>query len=229
MARILIAACVAALVIGCGPQTKPDVEPPVDPVALARQHNETGLDFLAHRDLEAAEREFRAAIAINGYSPAYNNLGKVFYLQAKHCTDEKDYPRASQSYQEACRQWDMAAKLMRHSAEPLNNIGLVMEEVAKDYASASKFYHEALAREPNNLEVMANLARLNVGYLNKKDDETHGLLQQIALRDKRLEWRKWAQDQLATWRTPTTRTSPLYEAAVSDKTEVIRSDGPVRK
>jgi len=214
MARVLIAVCVAAVLAGCGPEPKPEDKSLVNPATLARQHNECGLEYLSRRDLERAEKEFRTAISINGYNPAYNNLGKVYYLQAKNCTDRKDYPRASQSYHEACRQWEMAAKLMRHSAEPVNNLGIVMEEVTKDYVAAAKLYREALAREPNNEEVMANLARVNIGYLNKRDDETRGYLQQITLKDRRLEWRKWAQDQLAMWRSPTTTSVPAYEPAV---------------
>jgi len=224
MARVLMAVCVAVVLAGCGPEPKADDKSLISPATLARQHNECGLEYLSRRDLEHAEKEFRTAISINGYNPAYNNLGKVYYLQAKNCTDRKDYPRASQSYHEACRQWDMAAKLMRHSAEPVNNLGMVMEEVTKDYVAAAKLYREALGREPNNEEVMANLARVNIGYLNKRDEETRGYLQQITLRDRRLEWRKWAQDQLAMWRSPTTTSAPAYEPAIVEATSTDLPD-----
>lgn len=135
--------------------------------------------------LDAAEAAFKNAVAADTmYGPAHNNLGAVYLRQKK--------------YYQAAWEFQYAAKLLPHQAEPRNNLGLVYEEVGK-LTEAAASYEEALELEPEAPEIIANLARVYVRS-ERDDARTRELLEQVVLRDRRPRWTAWAREQLATMR-----------------------------
>ena len=84
---------------------------------------------------------------------------------------------------------------MPNRAEPLNNLGVVFEAVQK-LDDAAERYEQALEINPDQPQVICNLARIYVRK-NHKDDRTRELLQQIVLRNPSDEWSTWASERLA--------------------------------
>jgi Flp pilus assembly protein TadD len=156
----------------------------------ARKLSAEALDLIAAGELDRAEEKLKAALEADlFFGPAHNNLGTVYYRQ-------EQYYRAAWEYQ-------YAAKLMPHQAEPRNNLGMVYEAVGRlDEAAGS--YAEALELEPEAVEITANLARVYVRQ-NRKDAETRKLLEDVVLKDDRPQWVSWARERLATMGTETQR------------------------
>ena len=160
----------------------------------ARKLSAEALDLIAAGELEPAEQKLKAALDADlFFGPAHNNLGTVYYRQ-------EQYYRAAWEYQ-------YAAKLMPHQAEPKNNLGMVYEAVGRlDEAAGS--YAEALELEPEAAEITANLARVYVRQ-SRRDAETRKLLEDIVLKDTRPQWVSWARERLATMGTETQREQPF--------------------
>jgi Flp pilus assembly protein TadD len=129
----------------------------------------------------AAETELKAALAADVmHGPAHNNLGKVYYH------DKKLYL--------AAWEFQYAAKLMPNVPEPRNNLGLVFESAGKlDDAIGS--YDEARQMEPDNVQILGNLARARVRR-GDNDESTRELLRQLVLRETRPDWANWARERL---------------------------------
>mgnify|MGYP006267746033 len=147
----------------------------------ARRFNDRGLEHLEAGDLDAAEKDFRKALAADvEFGPAHNNLGKVLYLK--------------QDWYQAAWEFEFAAKLMPRRSEPANNLGLVLEQAA-ELDRAVEQYRLAVNRAPDNVVYQANLARALV----KRGDRTREvklLLEAILEADTRTDWLIWARQRL---------------------------------
>lgn len=152
----------------------------------ARLENAKALKDIDKGELDPAEKALKAALTADPFfGPAHNNLGIVYMRQKKH-------------YQ-AAWEFQYAAKLMPYSPEPRSNLGMVYEAVGR-LDAAEKYYGEALNLQPDNPELIGNLARTLVRE-NRKDERTAKLLQDLVMRDTRLEWVAWAKEHLALLRT----------------------------
>ena len=150
--------------------------------ALARSENTRGADLLAQKQFPEAEAAFKKAIAADSFfGPAHNNLGKACFAQDR--------------LYEAVREFQFAADLMPERPEPYYNMGLVFEKVGKQ-EKAFETYAKAVELGPDNAVYIGNLARMHVRR-GDRDEATRDLLQQLVLKDKRPDWRDWAQKTLA--------------------------------
>jgi Flp pilus assembly protein TadD len=150
---------------------------------LAKEYNTIAIKALKDGDIDEAERRLQDALASDVFfGPAHNNLGHVYFVQKK--------------YYLAAWEFQYAAKLMPNNAEPKNNLAMVLEAAGKP-ADAVKYYKQALAIQPDNPELIANLARV---YVKQKQNtpQTRELLNEIVLKDARSDWTCWASEQLAS-------------------------------
>ena len=151
----------------------------------AKAKNADGIDQLEAGDYPAAEAVLKEALVEDiFFGPAHNNLGKAYFHQKK--------------YYLAAWEFQYAGKIMPKKAEPKNNLGLVFEAVGKlDEAVAE--YSGARGLEPDNTDVLGNLARAKV----KRGDggeELRTLLEEVLLKDSRPSWSSWAREELARLR-----------------------------
>jgi len=158
-----------------------------DPLRNTQAAVEANQEGLAHMDAGewelAADAFSRALLNDVEYGPAHNNLGKVYYYQ--------------QNWYNAAWEFQYAIKLMPRRAEPLNNLGLVLEQ-SNDYDRAIDQYRAAVSADPKNIVYRANLARAMIRR-GDRSDEVQGLLIQILDEDTRPEWLIWAKQQLARY------------------------------
>jgi len=149
----------------------------------ARELNARAIDAIEKGEFDSAEQAAKTALSHDvSFGPAHNTLGRVYYHQER--------------YYLAAWEFQYAAKLMPHHPEPRNNLGLVLEAVGK-YDQALAEYDQALTLEPDNPEVIANLARTydKHGHDPKR---LKALLIEIVEKDQRPAWRQWAKDRLGT-------------------------------
>jgi Tfp pilus assembly protein PilF len=180
---------IGLLTLGCAPskdgpatdyQTVPDR--PGRRTDLATQRVNQALGYIQEGRWDQAEKRLRQAIEADiMFGPAHNNLGKVHYHQ--------------QRYYEAAWEFEYAAKLMPHRPEPRNNLGLVFEAVGRT-DSAVEAYTRALELEPENPQLLGNLARARVRR-GDRDESMRQLLSKLILNDTRSEWVQWARRQRA--------------------------------
>jgi len=131
--------------------------------------------------LDDAEQLLRDALTADVmYGPAHNNLGQLYYQQ--------------QRYYEAAWEFQYAIRLMPHQPIPRNNLGLVFEANGQ-LDQAAEQYSLALAKEPDNPELLGNLARARMRR-GDTGPEVRDLLRQIVMKDTRPAWRGWAEQQL---------------------------------
>lgn len=131
--------------------------------------------------MEEAEKLLRDALTEDVmYGPAHNNLGQLYYQQKR--------------YYEAAWEFQYAIRLMPHQPIPRNNLGLVFEATGQ-LDDAVEQYGLAVAEEPDNPELLGNLARAHIRR-GDRSPEVRELLQQIVMKDTRPEWREWAQAQV---------------------------------
>ncbi|MCC6680510.1 MAG: tetratricopeptide repeat protein [Phycisphaeraceae bacterium] len=148
----------------------------------ARTLNAVALEFLDQGELDKAEETLKQALTADVmFGPAHNNLGKVYYEQGR--------------YYLAAWEFQYAVKLMPNHPEPRNNLGLVFEAVDR-LDKAVAYYREALDLEPDNVEILGNLARARVTR-GDRDTELRGLLADLIFKDTRPEWTGWARDKMA--------------------------------
>lgn len=161
-------------------QTIPD--PPGRDRELAAKGNAQAVGLIDGGKYEKAEAKLKEAlIADVTFGPAHNNLGKIYYHQGR--------------YYLAAWEFEYAARLMPHHPEPRNNLGLVFEKVGR-LDEAVDHYAEVLALEPDNPQVLGNLVRARIRR-GDKDEEIRELLNQVVIKDTRLDWRNWALRKLA--------------------------------
>ena len=147
----------------------------------ARRLNTQAIDALQCGEInEATEFTNQALLADVNYGPAHNTLGRLHFQKRELYL--------------AAWEFEHAARLMPDRAEPVNNQGLVYE-AAGQMERAAEFFGEALALEPNNKEVITNLARAR-HRLGQEDLATEDLLKQVILKDPRCDINEWARDCL---------------------------------
>jgi Tfp pilus assembly protein PilF len=170
---------------GCGGQSPPDfARDPHLAAQQARELNEKATQAISLKDWIGAEKDLHAALRLDrDLGQAHNNLGVVFLNQHR--------------LYEAASEFQLAAGLLPMQAQPYNNLGLVMESANK-LETAAEFYEKALARQSECVPAMANLARVLI-RLDRRDEKTRKLLEQLVLRDSRPEWNSWAREKLAMW------------------------------
>ncbi len=187
---IIMLMCVELLfAAGCGSTEKtatknryetvaPGVEGDTD---KARELNTQATQLILHGQFDEAKELLKDALTADvTFGPAHNNLGRIYYEQKQ--------------FYKAAWEFEYAAKLLPHHAEPRNNLGLVFEAVG-DYDKAVDHYENALLMEPNNPELIGNLVRTR---LNRGDRgaEVRQLLNDLILRDSQSKWSEWARDKL---------------------------------
>jgi Flp pilus assembly protein TadD len=173
--------------IGCGSSSR---EPavtvsgnakPLSPTALASRENDNAYRLIYEGKLDAAEAALRRALDLDDrFGPAHNNLGLV-------------YAHTDRPY-DAAVEYETAARLMPRAAEPHNNLGLVLEEAGK-LSDAIEAYEYARARDEDNPQYLANLARAKVRRGDRGEDVI-GLLETLRVRTNDPRWRDWARTQL---------------------------------
>jgi Tfp pilus assembly protein PilF len=206
----VIALLGGAALVGCQP--RPAAAPQLGaPGSLSgdvarnteRAREETDRAYALIKDGKYVDAEAvlkRALVADPMYGPARNDLGLVYY-------------HIDRLYESA---WEFqnAAKLMPRQAQPLNNLGLVMERAGKT-DDALRAYAKAVELERDNSEYAGNLARARI-QLGLRDEETRRLLELVVLKDQRAEWVDWARFNLTRLRpseampesTPATAPTP---------------------
>lgn len=149
----------------------------------AKSLNHQGLEALEAGELDAAEKLFREALAVDvDYGPAHNNLGQV-------------YLKRHQLYL-AAWEFEFAANLMPESVEPLLNLGLAYEAAGR-LEQAIGYYESAISIDPHNAIALGSLARASI----KADADPaiiHHTLSELLMHESRREWVAWAQQLLAT-------------------------------
>ncbi|NQU74908.1 MAG: tetratricopeptide repeat protein [Planctomycetes bacterium] len=195
--------------IGCQSNRGPDagqyqtlVDPPNRLTDTARTHNARAVELIGQANLEEAEKQLKSALAADKYfGSAHNNLGAVYFKQKK--------------YYHAAWEFQCAAKLMPKAHAPCNNLGLLFEAAGQP-DKAAEWYEKALALAPESMEVVGNLARLNV-RTNQNDEQTRLLLREIMTKDHRPQWIAWAKEHLApTDREPSSQ--PATQPVISLET-----------
>ena len=142
---------------------------------------------------EEAEKTLKAALSADlFFGPAHNNLGTLYHRQ--------------EQYYQAAWEFQYAVRLMPGKAEPKNNLGMVFEAVGRLDESA-KWYEEALAIEPDNVEITGNLARVMI-QTDRRSNKIRKLLSDIVMKDHRSEWVAWAREQLTLIGQPETTPAP---------------------
>jgi Tfp pilus assembly protein PilF len=166
--------------------------------AAARRHTGIATKLMEDGKLDDARKELKAALAADlFFGPAHNNLGSL-YLKQK-------------SYYLAAWEFQYAAKLMPHQAQPRNNLGMVFETVGR-LDEAQQWYDKALALSPEAVEIAANLARIHTRK-NINNERTRELLAMVVMKDKRSQWVKWARQRLALIGQPKASPLPLDDSA----------------
>ncbi|MCP4589427.1 MAG: tetratricopeptide repeat protein [bacterium] len=156
-------------------------EPQARNALLAQQLNDRGLVHVEQGDWESAEQTFREALEADLFYPAaHNNLALCLVHEKR--------------FYEASWEFTWASKLAPHSAEPRNNLGLVLEQVGR-LDQARDCYEQALGIDPDNIEVMGHLARVYVKS-GEEDGKLHELLEELALGGNEQGWDVWARSQL---------------------------------
>lgn len=147
----------------------------------ARMKNHHAVELILCHEYDEAENVLKEALAADvTFGAAHNNLGKIYYHQSK--------------YYLAAWEFQYAIKLMPHHPEPRNNLGLVLEEVGR-LDEAVVIYNEALNLQPDNPQIIGNLARTRIRR-GDKNDGLRQLLSDLIMRDTRPEWVTWARDKL---------------------------------
>lgn len=189
-AHLLITAAILLAAAGCHqtdrPQAREDGYRTI-PVELGRD-TERAKSLAAEATLainegrlDDAEQLLRDALTADVmYGPAHNNLGQLYYQQ--------------QRYYEAAWEFQYAIRLMPHQPIPRNNLGLVFEANGQ-LDQAAEQYSLAVAKEPDNPELLGNLARARIRR-GDTGPEVRDLLRQIVMKDTRPAWRDWAEQQL---------------------------------
>jgi len=144
--------------------------------ALSMQLYESGAAAHKAGRLADARQDFTAAVSADRQNVyAWMALGAVHFQL-------DNYYQAAAAFHEASR-------LAPTRYEPHYNLGAVYEAVGR-FNDAIKAYETALGFEPDQLEVMENLARTYV-RANHKSDQVRELVDRALLQEDRPQWRQW--------------------------------------
>jgi Flp pilus assembly protein TadD len=174
----------AALITGCqgGNRATVATAPPGPNTALARAENDRAYALIQQgRDKEAESLLHKAIDADVTFGPAHNNLGLIYYRQGR--------------YYDAAWEFYNTTKLMPYQPDVRNNLGMVLEMDVTKYDEAIESYQQARKLAPDNPEYLANLARAK-DRRGDRDEEMKKLLQELAFKDTRPDWRNWARMKL---------------------------------
>lgn len=153
----------------------------------ARAENTRAVQAIEKGDYDKAEAALKRALTADiMFGPAHNNLGKVYYRQNKLYL--------------AAWEFEYAAKLMTHQAEPRNNMGLVFEAAGK-WNEAVDSYTQALTIQPENPEIIGNSVRARIRR-GDNDPQVRQLLSKLVMLDTRPDWVSWARRKLALMPAP---------------------------
>jgi Tfp pilus assembly protein PilF len=153
-------------------------------VNLAKRMHEKALSHLDCCEYDKAEQFLnKALIADVSFGPAHNTLGKLYFDQKK--------------YYLAAWEFDYASRLMPERAEPINNVGLVLESTGR-LDDAIEQYHAAFTMESDNANYLGNLVRARFRRGDRTDD-LRELMQQVVFMDDRQTWTHWAREKLSMW------------------------------
>ena len=156
--------------------------PPGQDTALARAENDLAYQLIHDgKDQEAEAHLHKAIEADVTFGPAHNNLGLIYYRQGR--------------YYDAAWEFYNTTKLMPYQPDVRNNLGMVLEMDVTKYNEAIDSYEQARKLAPDNPEYLANLARAK-DRRGDRDEEIKKLLQELAFKDSRPEWRDWARMKL---------------------------------
>jgi Flp pilus assembly protein TadD len=181
---LVICLFAAALVIGCQSGNRPTIAnaPPGPDPALARAENDRAYELIKQgKDKEAEAILHKAIDADVTFGPAHNNLGLIYYRQGR--------------YYDAAWEFYNTTKLMPYHPDVRNNLGMVLEMDVTKYNEAIDSYEQARKLAPDNPEYLANLARAK-DRRGDRDEEMKKLLQELAFKDSRPDWRNWARMKL---------------------------------
>ena len=189
MKHILLSLLILGAVCTVGCRSDPDQTspPPLrQPREAQRLMGEATRQIDAGR-LERAQALLETAVRADPmHGPAHNNLGLVLF-------ERGELYRAAWKFQ-------AAAKLMPNQVPPRNNLGLVLES-ARRFDDAIEAYREALAIEPERIEVLGNLTRARLRR-GDRDADMLEALSDLVLKHPDPTWRAWAGRQAATLTSP---------------------------
>lgn len=152
----------------------------------ATRANEQGLAYLDSDALHKAEDAFKSAIELDDdFGPAYNHLGKVYFLQRK--------------YYVAAHHFDRAATLMPTHPAPQYNLGLTLQAAGKT-DDAIDHFRIAMTLDPINFQYQADLARALVSR-GEATAEVGTLLRSVAEHHPNIKLRTWASQELGRLET----------------------------
>jgi Flp pilus assembly protein TadD len=149
---------------------------------LAREENDRAYGLIKDGKYEEAKPMLLKAVDADvTFGPAHNNLGLIYF-------HEGDWYKAA---------WEFynASKLMPYQPDVRNNLGMALELDTTKYNQAIAEYEKARSLAPDNPEYLANLARAK-DKRGDRDEEMKKLLQELAYKDPRQEWRDWARMRL---------------------------------
>ncbi len=187
----LIGACVLVCVSGC--QILNHNDPQIISIDMAKRDLasqklvEKGNLHVTKSQFPKAELCFKEAIQMDSENgAAHNNLGLVYFYQ--------------HDFYQAAGAFETASEYLPEDPAPLNNLGLIMEMVARP-DDALNYYWQAHAIDPTNPEYLGNLVRARV-RAKHSDDELRQQLHDLLLYEKRLPWQDWAREQLGLFNNP---------------------------
>lgn len=162
---------------------QPAAAPPLRDREAAERWNSSGLTRIEQQKPEDAEADFRRAVAADPFcGVAHCNLGLSLIQQNKNPF-------------EAAWCFRHAIQLMPKSVAPRMGLALIYEK-AGQLEPAESALREALALDPDDIEIVGRLARVHVRQ-NKLTPETRTWLETVALNDADPAWRDWAARSLA--------------------------------
>ncbi len=148
---------------------------------VARRKHHRALAALDVGDTAVAMQLLNESLlADKDFGPAHNTLGKLYYDQRK--------------FYLAAWEFEYASELMPSRAEPLNNIGLVMESVGR-LDDAIAYYQQAFELDSENAQYLGNLLRAKIRSGTDPSMITEELKMLILL-DPRPQWSDWAKSLL---------------------------------
>jgi Flp pilus assembly protein TadD len=149
--------------------------------AQAEHYNTLGLQHLGEKRWSQAEAAFRSALEADPYyGAAHSNLGVSLLQQGR------PYDAA----------WELryACRLLPKASAPRVNLALLFERAGR-YPEAERELREALVLAPEDLEVIGQLARVQVRQ-GQRTAEALAWLQTVATQDDNPQWRTWARREL---------------------------------
>lgn len=136
-------------------------------------------------EIDKAEKLLGECLRVQpGFGLAHNAMGKIKF-------DRRQYYYAAWEFEHA-------AESLPGRPEPINNLGLVYEEVGRLDLAVQQF-EEAASLAPDSPEYLGNLLRAKL----RRGDSTAELadqMQRLIDLDSRPEWRDWAKQNMKTGR-----------------------------